>query len=486
VLLALVWPGLFAASHALAAEELDQAARQLRAEYAKALERLAVDCDRQGLKEQAARTRGWLSPRDPNKLYLPILARQPGGTALPEGAPAAVVAWDGQFTQLRHEQANALFELARKAVRVQRGGLGYELVMMALRENPDHEQVRRILGYRKLKGQWATLYEVRKQSGGQVFHPKFGWLPQSYVARYERGQRYCGGKWITAEDDARLHAAIESGWDMETEHFRIRTNHSLAAGAELGVKLEELYHLWQQLFIRFYATQAQIVALFDGRARVQQIDLPRHRIVYFRDRDDYNRALRMALPNIGISTGVYRQGTATAYFFAGPDRDDRTIYHEATHQLFQESRPVAPNVGSRGNFWVIEGIAMYMESLRKEGDSYVLGGFDDPRMQAARYRLLDDKEKLYVPLAEFCSYNAERLQSDPRIKALYSEAAGLTNFLVYYHGGCYRDALVNYLITVYAGRDTPDTLSQLTQTPYATLDGEYREFMKSGPTPAGK
>ena len=51
--------------------------------------------------------------------------------------------------------------------------------------------------------------------------------------------------------------------------------------------------------------------------------------------------------------------------------DERTMYHKATHQLFQESRPVSPEVGHRANFWIIEGIAMYMESLpRKTGSTY--------------------------------------------------------------------------------------------------------------------
>ena len=103
---------------------------------------------------------------------------------------------------------------------------------------------------------------------------------------------------------------------------------------------------------------------------------------------------------------------------------------------------------------------MYMESLRQEDGYYVLGGFDDERMHAARYRLLHDK--FYVPLDEFTGYGMEKLQKDPRIATLYSQAAGLTHFLVYYDGGRYRDALVSYLAAVYTGRDDPDTLAKLT------------------------
>ncbi len=162
------------------------------------------------------------------------------------------------------------------------------------------------------------------------------------------------------------------------------------------MKLERLYRLWQEMFICYWASEADVIAMFDGRPRPPSHALPRHSVVFFRDRDDYVRSLRAGLPNIDISIGVYLDRLRRAYFFADKQNDDRTLYHEATHQLFHESRPVAPEVGWKANFWIVEGIAMYMESLRQEDGFYVLGGFDDERLHAAQYRLLEDK--FYVPL----------------------------------------------------------------------------------------
>jgi len=88
------------------------------------------------------------------------------------------------------------------------------------------------------------------------------------------------------------------------------------------------------------------------------------------------------------------------------------------------------------------------------------------------------QDKFYVPLAEFTTYGMERLQGDQRIATLYSQAAGLANFLVFYDSGRYRDALVAYLTTVYSGRDTPQTLSELTGVSYEDLDKQYHEFME--------
>ena len=123
---------------------------------------------------------------------------------------------------------------------------------------------------------------------------------------------------------------------------------------------------------------------------------------------------------------------------------------------------------------------MYMESLRREDGFYVLGGFDDERLHAAQYRLLHDH--FYVPLGEFTGYGMEKIQQDPRIATLYSQAAGLAHFLIYHDGGRYRDAVVAYLTAVYTGRDTPETLSKLTGTSDLELDRQYREFLEGGAT----
>jgi hypothetical protein len=74
-----------------------------------------------------------------------------------------------------------------------------------------------------------------------------------------------------------------------------------------------------------------------------------------------------------------------------------------------------------------------------------------------------------------------RLQQDPRIATLYSQAAGLAHFLIHYDGGRYRDALVAYLVAVYTGRATPTALAELTGVPFNVLDQQYRQFLTELP-----
>jgi len=83
-----------------------------------------------------------------------------------------------------------------------------------------------------------------------------------------------------------------------------------------------------------------------------------------------------------------------------------------------------------------------------------------------------------VPLEQLTGYGMEKLQNDPKIATLYSQSAGLTNFLIHYDHGRYRDALVSYLTAIYTGRDGPDTLAQLTGTDYGELDKQYRLYME--------
>jgi hypothetical protein len=472
------------ACDAAGADDLDRSAQLLVKKYRDQLEQLAQWCDGRGLKEQAQKTRKWLRPREPVKFYVAVLPDKVGRPALPEGASDDVAKWDADLAKLQSQYAAACYELSRRAVRSGRPSLAFDLILAAIHEDPDHEAARRLLGYQQFRGQWCTQDQVNRLRNGQVWHERFGWISKSYVSRYENGQRYANGRWISAEEDARLHRDIRNGWEVQTEHYTIRTDHSLEAGVELGTKLERLYGVWKQLFLRYYLSDAQVATMFEGRSRARRGEPPRHQVAYFRDRDDYNQNLRTAIPNIEISIGLYLDSTRRAYFFAGKDADDRTLYHEATHQLFHESRPVAPDVARAANFWVVEGIAMYMESLHEEDGFHVLGGWNDLRLHAAQYRLLHDK--FYVPLSEFTAYGMEQLQSDRRIATLYSQAAGLTHFLIYYDNGRYRDALVQYLSLIYSSQADANTLAKLTGASYSELDKQYRQFLEAGRESAEK
>ncbi|HUY88373.1 MAG TPA: DUF1570 domain-containing protein [Pirellulales bacterium] len=460
----------------LRAETVGEARASLVEGHVGRLGELAQWCEEQGLDREAEITRGWLPPVEPLVLFVPLVEDATDRAAASDRDARLSQAWRERFDTLRQTQAAALFALVARAVEEHRYSIGFELLHETLREDPQHEAARLLLGYRERDAHWLTRYEWAKAQVNQVWDARFGWLPKSQLARYAGGERFFKGRWVGAEEDARQRGAL-GGWEVTTEHYRVRTNHSLEEGVRLASRLERLYDVWRQVFVRYYLTDAELGKLLAGGGLPVRAML-RYNVTYFSNRTQYVEALKSQEPNIAISTGYYRGKSKTAYFFAGEEQDDSNLYHEATHQLFSETRNVGPHVGRDANFWVIEGIACSMESL-VEGDRYcTIGGADALRLDNARTRLLRDD--FYVPLAELTAIGMNALQRDAqRISPIYSESSGLTYFLMFAQGGRYRDALVDYLVAIYTGRDGPQTLAELTQTPYAELDRQYREFMTS-------
>ncbi|MBI3837932.1 MAG: hypothetical protein HY288_08365 [Planctomycetia bacterium] len=452
----------------------------LYSSYGDQLNRLAEWCEKRQLPEAAEQLKAWLPRRDPDQLTLFVL---PSSEAPTDKDKSSKSDWRKRWQVLRDDQADALVALARQAVSEHRPSLAYELVTEAVRENPDHKQGRRLLGYIKFRDAWHTPFEVRQLSGNKVWHEKFGWLPKSQVERYAKGQRNYQGRWMPAAEEADLRHDLKRGWRIESDHYIVTTNHSLEEGVRLARRLETLYAIWQQVFVAYLADEAELARRFEGRLPRRE---PRqHNVVYYRSREEYNDALRSRQPQIEITLGIYFGNEQMAHFFAGKDQEAGTLYHEATHQLFQETRPVVPDVARNENFWIVEGIACYMESLAEGQGYYTLGGRDAGRIQAARERLL--KDEFYVPLAQLVLIGMEGLQRDSRLPKLYSESAGLTTFLMQDSGGRYRDPLVRYLDAIYTGRATTKTLAEATGTDYETLDRQYREYMsRSEPADEGK
>jgi hypothetical protein len=207
------------------------------------------------------------------------------------------------------------------------------------------------------------------------------------------------------------------------------------------------------------------------------------RVYYHRDHEEYADALRRRQPRIAETLGIYFDETSEAHFFAGEDQDAGTLYHEAVHQLFQESRPAARQIGRDANFWIIEGVATYFETLTEHLDPeaglyYTVGESTAGRLPAARNRLSED---FYVPLDELIRMGKSDVQQHADIAKLYSQAAGLAAFLMDAENGRYREPLVRYLNEIYTGRDNEQSLRHATGGSYDELDAAYRRYIESLP-----
>jgi hypothetical protein len=380
------------------------------------------------------------------------------------------------WIEARRGHADAFFALARKAVEADQGPLGYECLWRALCENPDHAAARAALGFYRRGDQWLTKFAARQFDDGLVWNARFGWIKPDELNRHENGERRLGVRWISAEQDARRHADIRRGWKIETERFVVTTNHSLEEGARLAAELDRLESLWRRALADYWldgpTLRRQIIAAESGTP--SDADGKKHAVVYFRDREEYIRTLRPMAPGVEISLGYYHDRGRTAYFFAGEDQHPGTIYHEATHQLFKETRRTVPRPGRRDNFWIVEAIACYFESIDGDERGDFLGGRDAGRLPAARERI---QEGFYVPFRVLVAYSPEQLLRDPNVAKIYSQSAGQAAFFMHADNGRRRATLARYLQSVYDGKATAATLADLFETDYDQLDAQYRRWI---------
>src|SRR5450432_4038965 len=88
----------------------------------------------------------------------------------------------------RQKRSDALYDLAKRAADAGQLSLAYQWVTEAVRENPDHSDARRVMGYEKKNGEWLTAFAARMVDAGKIWDPRFGWIGADDVARYETGE----------------------------------------------------------------------------------------------------------------------------------------------------------------------------------------------------------------------------------------------------------------------------------------------------------
>jgi len=449
-------------------DELILSARQALVDYRAEIERLAAENP-----DDAPRIRQVLPPAEPDRIYLPRLPLEFGAA---KDSPVPL--------ELREKYAEEQFQRATQAAARNRGNLAMQLAIAAIGANPDHMEIRKLLGFKLYENCWRTQWEVDRLRKGFVDHPVFGWMPKTHVDRYEADERFFKGRWVSAAEDAKLRETIANGWEVETEHYQLRTNLSLEEGVQWSRRLEHFYRAWKLLFFRFPLTDDMLSRMFRGSGPSGAP--PQHRVLLYRSKDEYIVALRRMEQNpqmLELSGGCYLMATKTAYFFPADDTMDefdkdfirRTLYHEGTHQLFQETR-LSKSPGQTANYWVAEGIAMFMETFRVEGNHYVIGDADDVRLEAARQRKLEDN--FYVPFETLAKMNQQTFVAFPQIQRLYSQTAGMTHFLMLAEDGRHRDNVVQLLLLTYSGTDRANSLSTLTGCSFQQLDEKYDRFLK--------
>ena len=456
----------------------------IHAKFAADIETLAASCEQNSLESLAAEIR---------QLGIP-LEQQPGNIDnlpttiqldVPVSLPAAERAAKVRVRKLRTDYSNALFSLSRKALKDRHPSFAYRLVREVLFQDPDHALARALMGFRRAGSEWTTPFAADKKRRGLVWHKDFGWILSEHVARYAAGERLYKGNWITAEREELQRAEFRNAWVVETEHFQVKTNHSLQKGAHLATSVEVFHHYFMREFAAFFQKPQQLDKLFKDGTGTRSGD--RYDIDHFRLQSEFINRLAKQCPSAGQINGLYLPQERKAFFFHNPALPDSAslepLYHEVTHQLLSESSMQSVPVGHSRDFWVIEGIACYFESFHvAEDGSITVGDINHPRIQAARDQVMVNLD--YEPLARFTASGMLAFQKGelPVLQRRYAQATGLTHFFLNYQDGLYRDGFIEYLAQIYSPdervRAKAKTLEQILLVSNAALDEQYKGYIR--------
>ena len=230
---------------------------------------------------------------------------------------------------------------------------------------------------------------------------------------------------------------------VDTPHFVIYSRAPERPSKRLAADLERCYWAWTQMFFPLWESSLQVAtALRDWsdqqpiadflKAHPARITTRRKlRVVLFRDASEYQSALAKDNPGIERSTGFYDNGKQTIYLYAAETDDAATRRHELVHQLFREATRSGLGrsmPGEQSGFWLIEGIAGYFESLVFGQRVATVGGWDCPRLQYARYRVLVGGD--VMPLNELRMDGRVAAQQRQDITRWYSHSIARTHQLL--------------------------------------------------------
>lgn len=488
---AVAWPAPTPPRNSLY-EKLLKEYENRQARFSAAVLTLAAEVQEKGMGADANELRAIAQPLSARSLQMDDLPE----TLLPE-IPLTLLKeerdWRLRLRGLEADYATDLFKQGEKAILNVQISLAWRLIREAAFRNPDHLRARETLGYVRYENAWTTPFRKQKREHGFVWHDSFGWLPADDLPNYLMGQRRApDGQWVAKARDESIRANFALGWEVDSEHFHVKSNHSLERTAEISVELERFHNYFVREFAAVFMTPQQMKMLFaKGGGR---LDRNPHIVHYRRNREEFQEVLMLKQPEAAFSDGMYMPPPERiAYFFDRPNEQDKvaeTMYHEVTHQILSESatKIIVGNNWVDGDFWLVEGLACYLESFQPQGRGGTVGDPKHLRIDWAKRFLVD--EGYFIPLEKFTAmtqsdFQAANMANGPaRVNKLqhhYAQAAGVTHFFMHSGDGKYRDALITYLSQIYSAnqkiRKNNATLAELTSVPFRTLDAQYAEYM---------
>ena len=294
-----------------------------------------------------------------------------------------------RIARLRRQYAEQLARLADAAVEDRDFHDAYLLMHEVSLHDPTQKLAKTITQNRV-----HEQAEVKVKSG-RTAYPEFGWRPREYSY-------------------------------VHSTNYLVVSNANKEDVIDLAKNLELLNSAWRQVFLEYWTEPAELSRIFSRRAPMR---IPKHKfqIVLFATKQQYDDVIRRYERRARITQGIYIPQKRTAYFHAEETESSKSTWkHEATHQLFAETGRVRGEASLVDNFWLLEGLATYMESLQIRPGYSMVGGLEADRLQFARYRKLCGIGEF--SLEELTGWGRWELQRHPDISSIYSQAGRVDTF----------------------------------------------------------
>src|SRR5579863_4122571 len=291
-----------------------------RQKFTDGLLALARVCEEEKkLPAAAAEIRRSAEPIDTTELRLAPLPRQAQAPLKADLEPDERF-WRAQLRSWSQDYAKELYALSRRALDSGHVSFAVDLVREIVLHDSDYIAARKILGFVRSGDEWVSAFEADKLKKNQVWSDKFGWLPKAHVEKYERGERYYNRRWIPAAREATIRSNFEDAWEIRTEHYLVKTNHSLEKGVDLAKKLEGFHGLFFQMMAGFFNSAADVQQLIAGNNARPQAALTKPNVVHFyATRQEYIATLKRITPQrVEITKGMYFPNNRIAFFFFDP------------------------------------------------------------------------------------------------------------------------------------------------------------------------
>ena len=418
----------------------------LHRKFGSEIQELAFWCRDNGIEEQVPATfRVYRNFQlDRQYIFLPTEKKMP--VASVKGLAAT---WLEKLNNIKRAHAARLFELAKRAADGDAYGFAFQLIHEVIYYDRDHEEARRILNHKRLKdGTWRIHSEtVKKPRTSSRQHDIVSWPAGSFFT-------------------------------VNTPHFQIDSNASKKETEFLAQKLEKWHYAWREVFFEYWA-KAWLVKKWLGGEGSLKIPRKRFRVIFFRDHEDYVEQVQPLQPGIENSAGYYNGDYKVSFFpatNADGQRDAATWRHELNHQLFRETIRTRNQPFADHFLWLDEGVAMYFESLRGEGQMLTLGGFDSQRLQYSRWRRL--RENYHVPISELAEMDMRTFQRRSDLPLLYAESAGIAHMLMDSREYDTLPVLLRFMKKIHEEKVPPELFAKMIGRSLEELDDDYLKFLE--------